>query len=107
MNFVVYPGNTDLQFSGVAMALSGYTGSGSPTLWLDTCRRLQNELKSAYLQMAFAFLIACAEENKSNENESLKFEPILSNKVSQRGPTSFHRGPKSENFLSCGPMFLN
>ncbi|XP_076824645.1 GATOR2 complex protein MIOS-like isoform X2 [Clavelina lepadiformis] len=74
-------GNTDLQFSAVAMALSGYTGSGSPTLWLDTCRRLQNELKSAYLQMAFAFLIACAEENKSNENESLTFEPILSNKT--------------------------
>ena len=65
------------------MAMSGYTGVNCPTLWLDTCRQLQNELKNPYLQMAFAFLIACAEDTE-------KFDVILNNKVSPSAVLRFH-----------------
>ena len=64
------------------MALSGYTGANCPTLWLDTCRQLQNQLEDAYLQMAFAFLIACADERQVN-NPAGNFEIILLNNVSE------------------------
>jgi len=64
------------------MALSGYTGSNCPTLWLDTCRQLQNELEDAYLQMAFAFLIASASDESKVSNPASNFESILLNHVS-------------------------
>ena len=66
------------------MALSGFTGHNCPTLWLDTCRQLQSELQNVYLQMAFAFLIACAEDNKGMSPAG-KFDVILANEVSH-GP---------------------
>ena len=49
-------------------------------------------------------------EHAKNEVDWMRRVLIIESKMNmlgQRGPTSFHRGPKSENFLSCGPMFLN
>lgn len=65
----------------VAMAMSGFSGANSSRLWIETCKEMQAVLSSGYLQMAFAFLIACADDKKLSEGLPERFEELLFNKV--------------------------
>ena len=66
----------------VAIALSGFQGDRTPLLWQQTCTGLQSELKSPYLQMTFAFLVASSGNKQvTNETAYNKYKQILFNKV--------------------------
>nr|XP_009861787.1 GATOR complex protein MIOS isoform X1 [Ciona intestinalis]XP_026694876.1 GATOR complex protein MIOS isoform X1 [Ciona intestinalis] len=73
-------GENSNQLSMVSMALSGYTGVNSPSLWLDTCQNLMESLESPYLQAMFSFLFANAQEANHSVGQAGKYEQILNNK---------------------------
>lgn len=54
-------GDSAVQYSVVAMAISGYAGNGATPLWKEMCDSLQRNMPNPYLRAGFSFLKALKE----------------------------------------------
>lgn len=63
-------GDSAVQYSVVAMAISGYAGNGATPLWKEMCDNLQRNMPNPYLRAGFSFL-------RELKEPKIDFRPML------------------------------